>query len=549
MITKRVLSAFLAVVITVMYGITCSAYGEIPLNFDSRADGVITSVKDQGETGACWAFSTISALEADAIKQGLTSANDTDFSEAHLVWFTYTRSADEADPLYGEGLYSSTPYDLGGNWSRAAGSLARWSGVANESEYPFDETALGNYDESARYDRSAGIILNNVEILTSANDVKEWIMEHGSCTASILWSKNYENIETSSYYYSGTVRSTNHMITIVGWDDEYPASAFLSKPKGDGAWLVKDSFGTEHHDGGYYHLSYYDKCLSAFAGYSVRASSDFDANYTYNGAGFSPCMSHSSGAVAANIFESSCNEYIKAVSFYTADPNTEATVKIYTGLDENTVDLTACDCAYETSQTFANQGYHTVDLAEPVALAANTRFAVAVTYSHSKGSVYIPVERLNYEANGTAYKYQNGQSVCLFTDKNKNWCDASEIGVGNFYIQAFTLREKSEITISGGGEEVGYRHPVTFTVDAKNVSGLEWHVSTGELTVSEDGCTVIADDDFEIYCTGTDAAGNTVESERITVNVKHGICDKIVYWLVRIIEVVIDIVKRFVSSF
>lgn len=530
---KRVFSAFMSVVLVVLFSITCSAYDILPSKYDSRADGVVTPVKDQGETGACWAFSTVSAIETDAIKQGLASVENADFSEAHLVWFTYTRSADEADPLCGEGLYSSSPYDLGGNWSRAAGTLARWSGVAGESEYPFDEADPGNFSEDARYDRSAGLILNNVEILTSDTAVKEWIMAHGSCTASILWSKNYENTETSAYYYNGTVGSTNHMITIVGWDDDFPASAFLSAPPGDGAWLVKDSYGTEHHDSGYYHLSYYDKNLSSFAGFSVRPASDFNVNYTYNGAGFSPCMSHSSGAVAANVFESGWEENICAVALYTADPNTVATVRIYTGLEEDTVDPTAFECVFETEQTFANQGYHTVDLPQPVTLAPHTRFAVAVTYSHSKGSVYIPVERLNYEANGCAYKYKAGQSVCLMPDKCEDWCDASERGVGNFYIQAFSLRRPAEITLSG---ETGadYLAPVAFSAQTVNVTDLEWHVNTPIVSVSGDNCTVRSKDDFEVYCTGKDADGNTVESERITVNVKNGLFDVIRYLFNRI---------------
>lgn len=542
MILKRTISVLLAALFVVMCSVTALAYDELPSEYDSRVEGIITPVKNQGETGSCWAFATVSAIETDAIKQGLASAEDADFSEAHLVWFTYTRSADESDPLYGEGLYSSSPYALGGNWARAAGTFARWSGLADESDFPFDESALGNYDESERYNRSAGVMLNGVEILSTDTAVKEWIIAHGSCTASILWSKNYENTETSSYYYNGTNSTTNHMITIIGWDDNYPASAFLKTPPADGAWLVKDSYGTEHHDGGYYHLSYYDRNLSAFAGYSVRAASDFSQNYTYNGAGFSPCMAHSSGAVAANVFESSCNEYLGAVSLYTADPKTEATIRIYTGLDENAVDPTQYECVYETQQTFANQGYHTVDLEEPVELAAHTRFAVAVTYSHQKGSLYIPVERLNYEANGCAYKYSEGQSVCLFTDKRESWCDASEIGVGNFYIQAFTLRAAPQIIINAEKAKACYLAPVTFSAETANVSDLEWHVSGGDMTVSEDGtCTVCAEDDYQVWCTGKDPDGNIIESERINIKVRNGIFVRIWHWIITMFKKLINL--------
>ncbi len=529
---KRTVSAFTAAIYILICAVFCPAYDGLPKQYDSRKNGVVTAVKNQGETGACWAFSTISALESDAITQGLTAHENADFSEAHLAWFTYTRAASEADPLCGEGL-SEEPYAYGGNWSRATGTLAKWSGIANEAQYPFDVNSLGNYDESGRYDRSSGLILNETEILRTEDAVKEWIIRHGSCTATITWSSNYENTETSAYYYCGTAAQTNHMITVIGWDDEFPASSFLKEPVRDGAWLIKDSFGTEYHSDGYYWLSYCDKNLSAFAGYSVRSANDFDKNYTYNGAGFSPAVLHSSGAIAANIFESECEENLCAVSFYTADPGTETEIKIYTGLDENTVDPTECRCAYSETKSFENQGYYTVDLSKPVRLKAHEKFAVAVTYSHEKGTVYVPAEKLNEESNGCAYKYKNGQSVCFLKDKYDGWCDASDRGIGNFYIQAFTTELKPEIIITGGEEPMEYRSEQTFYAQGINASGLEWRTDAENYVISEDGSCTVSDarGNFEIYCIGKDADGAEIQSEKKTVEVKNGLLDKVKYFV------------------
>ncbi|MCR5483988.1 MAG: C1 family peptidase, partial [Clostridiales bacterium] len=58
----------------------------LPTTYDSRDYGYVTSVKDQGDAGNCWAFSGISAIESNLIKNGYGTANDFDFSEAHLVW-------------------------------------------------------------------------------------------------------------------------------------------------------------------------------------------------------------------------------------------------------------------------------------------------------------------------------------------------------------------------------------------------------------------------------------------------------------------------------
>ena len=42
----------------------------------------------------------------------------------------------------------------------------------------------------------------------------------------------------------------NHAVVIVGWDDNYDKSNFLQKPKNNGAFLVRNSWGTNDH--GYY---------------------------------------------------------------------------------------------------------------------------------------------------------------------------------------------------------------------------------------------------------------------------------------------------------
>ena len=88
-------------------------------------------------------------------------------------------------------------------------------------------------------------------------------------------------------HYSGVDMMTNHQVCIVGWCDSYPASNFLEgkQPPANGAWLVKNSWGSEtdyvtneqqadiakdawgitNEEGkhtGYFWISYYDKSLN-----------------------------------------------------------------------------------------------------------------------------------------------------------------------------------------------------------------------------------------------------------------------------------------------
>ena len=88
-------------------------------------------------------------------------------------------------------------------------------------------------------------------------------------------------------HYTYEDMGTSHMICILGWDDDYPASNFLEgrQPPENGAWLVKNSWGSEtdyvvndkgvaiakdpwgieDEDGkhtGFFWISYYDKSLN-----------------------------------------------------------------------------------------------------------------------------------------------------------------------------------------------------------------------------------------------------------------------------------------------
>ena len=58
------------------------------------------------------------------------------------------------------------------------------------------------------------------------------------------FSRSCRNIkETWAQNYDGAMTVAPHGVCIVGWDDDYAASNFSTLPPGNGAWIVKNSYG------------------------------------------------------------------------------------------------------------------------------------------------------------------------------------------------------------------------------------------------------------------------------------------------------------------
>lgn len=145
-------------------------------------------------------------------------------------------------------------------------------------------------------------------------------MKYGGVSTGIYWNNGYKN---GSSYYCPSVKNENHAVVIVGWDDNYSKDNFRETPAGNGAWIIKNSWGTGMGDKGYFYVSYYDdgiaKPNSNTPSYTfiLNDTIRFDRNYQYDIGGKTDYLKLSTNtAWYKNVFNSTNDEYLSAVSTY-----------------------------------------------------------------------------------------------------------------------------------------------------------------------------------------------------------------------------------------
>jgi hypothetical protein len=230
------------------------------------------------------------------------------------------------------------------------------------------------------------------------NDAVKWaLMTHGGVDAAAYFHTQAEyhswNASTNSYY-SDTAGKLNHHILCVGWDDAYPAANFLpeKRPPGDGAFLIKNSWGTDFADEGYLWVSYYDvsfgKALAVFSG--IARADNYDAVYQYDALGRSAWIAAGAGgehAWYASRFRCVGSGNVAAVSFYTPVPGTSYEVRVAGSVRG----IAAAPVAAWGTVPVA--GYHTIRLDHPVSVARGEVFVAAVGVSTPAWALPVPVER------------------------------------------------------------------------------------------------------------------------------------------------------------
>lgn len=446
----------------------------LPTKYDLRSK--ITPVRDQTAFNNCWTHSAMAATESNLIRKGLADTS-IDLSEWYLTYYALNPYGD----MPGFTNTSGEQYYLvGGNDWKSVALLSRGTGSVTTAKAP-DITSYYEYDYAtgAAYEDYSQVYTPAVaardyklvnalylgdfapgkeqwEVQLSADRrdmIKRAITQYGVVSVGIhmgdMDSSNY-NEETGAYYFGlhlgdvmegvdknndgkDDIVATDHAVAIVGWDDEYSRENFAeaNRPQSDGAWIIRNSWGENWGDGGYFYVSYEEATLCDGVAYDSETARAGENVYQHDPLGcvtwYVPGDPDEAGNVLyfANVFTAEGDDAISSVAFYVPDEGMTYDIRVYTDCGADSP-VSGTPAPETTSAGSLVPGYNTVTLDKPVEVAAGTRFSVVVRAETPEGGYELlaPVE--NFAYGGTENAAANPGEGWLSTD-GENFYDIIQL--------------------------------------------------------------------------------------------------------------------------
>ena len=346
-------------------------------------------VKDQGSNGACWAFGATGALESAFLK---SAGILLDLSENNIQGVA-TRYSEYGTDLIKEGGFATS----------GMGLFLSWLGVISAEYDNYDELgkiSIAAYAPMASYHIQDTVIIPKRSSSTDNDKLKDALVKYGGLTVHIYGASannEYYNPDTYAQYYNGQ-DAGNHFVTLVGWDDNFSRDNFKIKPEGDGAWICKNSWGTDWGENGYFYVSYYDTTFARYTdsvGYIINNTENYTTLYQYDIGDIGQYFKDNGEIISfVNSFEAIDTELIKAVGTYFENPNEDYTIKVYV----NNLLL------YTQTGKSTHGGFETIKLNKQILVREGNKFSVEI---QAKAMPLLEDTRIHFE---------NGKSMAYYTD-------------------------------------------------------------------------------------------------------------------------------------
>jgi len=207
-----------------------SAKVDLPAKIDWRnynGHNYVTGIRDQGNCGACWAFSTTAALESRILITSHMPDKDLDLSEQSMV------SCDENN------------MGCGGGFLDSGLDYLMTTGIPTETCFPYtsgESGITGACEGCNDWQQNTYRVTGYKDVSTSVEAIKSAIVQYEPVIAGFIIYTDFLHYQSGVYSHVTGLVEAGHAVLIVGYDDA------------EQAWIVKNSFGRDWGENGFFRI-------------------------------------------------------------------------------------------------------------------------------------------------------------------------------------------------------------------------------------------------------------------------------------------------------
>jgi len=206
-------------------------HGDVKLSdadsVDWRTSGAVTDVKNQGQCGSCWAFSTTGSIEG---AHQIATGNLVSLSEQELV---------DCDRAQDQGC--------NGGLMDNAFAFVEKNGLASETDYPY--TAQDGQCDTAAEAKPAATISSFSDVTVGSEDALRQAVKMQPVSIAIEADQQGFQFYSSGVFSGECGQQLDHGVLVVGY-------TYTAGNDDSNFWIVKNSWGATWGEEGYIRLAY-----------------------------------------------------------------------------------------------------------------------------------------------------------------------------------------------------------------------------------------------------------------------------------------------------